>query len=196
MDFYTSIPAFSGVYKSNIDSLAKKTPYFYYCNMFPEEALTVIVRETTRYGIVMGILTSVSGNEINCFLAINIIMTYVKYPNYRMYWSSNQALRMSLIADITPLMKFEKIERYLQFEDNDTIPKSNTDIFVKVKPILEILKETFSGTVTPTEYQAIDEMIILFKGGSRAKQYIKSKPKKWGFKAWVRSSSDGFVIFF
>lgn len=36
-------------------------------------------------------------------------------------------------------------------------------------------------------------MIIPFKGRSRAKQYIQSKPQKWGFKVWVSASSDGYV---
>ncbi|XP_049782391.1 piggyBac transposable element-derived protein 2-like [Schistocerca cancellata] len=120
-------------------------------------------------------------------------MAYIKYPNYRMYWSSNPAFRMDLIADIMSLKRSEKIKTYLHFVDNDETPENNTDMFVTAKPILDILRETFSGTVTPAEYQSIDKMIIPFKGRSRAKQYIKSKPKKWGFEAWVRSSSDGYM---
>jgi hypothetical protein len=32
-----------------------------------------------------------------------------------------------------------------------------------------------------------------FKGKSNLKQYIQSKPKKWGFKIWIQANSNGYV---
>jgi len=44
----------------------------------------------------------------------------------------------------------------------------------------------------------IDEMMIPYKGikASTRRQYIKNKPKKWGFKMFVRWGIDGFVYDF
>jgi len=36
-------------------------------------------------------------------------------------------------------------------------------------------------------------MMVPFKGKSYLKQYLKSKPKKWGFKIWVQASTNGYV---
>ncbi|XP_054290788.1 piggyBac transposable element-derived protein 3-like [Macrosteles quadrilineatus] len=47
--------------------------------------------------------------------------------------------------------------------------------------------------MTPPEYLAVDEAVIPFKGRSRGKQYLKKKPKKWGFKVWVLAASNGYV---
>lgn len=52
-----------------------------------------------------------------------------------------------------------------------------------------------------TEFEtrfSIDEMIVPYKGkkvGNR-KQYIKNKPRKWGFKIFVRAGTTGFVYDF
>jgi hypothetical protein len=35
--------------------------------------------------------------------------------------------------------------------------------------------------------------MIPFKGKSNLKQYIQSKPKKWGFKIWVQANSNRYV---
>lgn len=49
----------------------------------------------------------------------------------------------------------------------------------------------------PEKKQSGDERMIKFKGHNLMKQYIKSKPIKWGFKAWLRAGSQsGFVYQF
>ncbi|XP_046674785.1 piggyBac transposable element-derived protein 2-like [Homalodisca vitripennis] len=103
---------------------------------------------------------------------------------------------MDLIADSMPLKRFEKIKRFLHFVDNDKIPDDNKDFFIKVRPVIEALNETFQTCMSPPEFLAVDEAIIPFKGRSRAKQYLKKKPKKWGFKSWVLAASNGYVCKF
>ncbi|XP_058868693.1 piggyBac transposable element-derived protein 3-like [Acipenser ruthenus] len=41
------------------------------------------------------------------------------------------------------------------------------------------------------EKLAVDEQMVLFKGRNRLKQYLPSKPKKWGYKILVFAGSDG-----
>lgn len=51
--------------------------------------------------------------------------------------------------------------------------------------------------VTPEEHNAIDEMMIPFKGSfSGIKQYMKGKPHKWGFKIWARAGQSGLLYDF
>lgn len=104
-------------------------------------------------------------------------MAYIKYPAYRMYWSSSPGLGFELIANAISLKRYEEIKRYLHFVYIDEIPENNKDCFTKIHPHLDTLEKSFAAAATLTEYMAIDEMIIQLKGRSRAKQYIKSKPK-------------------
>jgi hypothetical protein len=45
-------------------------------------------------------------------------MTYIKYPNTRMYWSSEPGLRMDQIANVMSVNRFSEIKRYLHFTNN------------------------------------------------------------------------------
>lgn len=119
-------------------------------------------------------------------------MTYIKYPNTRMYWSSEPGLRMDQIANVMSVNRFSEIKRYLHFINNLSAPNLN-DRYWKIRPVLEILHKTFHDCASPTENISIDEMMIPFKGKSNLKQYIQSKPKKWGFKIWVQANSNGYV---
>lgn len=120
-------PEFRGqiIYNLNNDE-SVKTPLHFFCQLLPDELVDIIAKEATRYVSQSGEPNfTTSMEEIKKFLAINLIMTYIRYPNYRMYWSSLTSLRMDLIADTLPLKRFEKLKRYLHFIDNTSIPKEN-----------------------------------------------------------------------
>lgn len=170
-----------------------ETPLSFFMEIFPEELFQHIRTETIRYAVQSGKDVKITTADIKRFIAVNIMMTYIKYPSYRMYWSSNQGLRLDIIADSMPLKKYEEIKRFLHFTNNHDIPQDNNDSFIKIRPLLDTFAETFANACTPTEFMAIDEMIIPFKGRSKCKQYIQSKPHKWGFKVWVRAAADGYV---
>lgn len=55
------------------------------------------------------------------------------------------------------------------------------DRLFKVRPILDLLKQNMRK-VAPEQRQSIDGQVIPFKGRSTVKQYLKSKPHKWGYK--------------
>lgn len=86
--------------------------------------------------------------------------------------------------------------RYLHFQDSTTIPADNRDRLIRLRPFLDLLHHTFHEARQPEESQSIDEMMVPFKGRSSLKQYIKSKPKSWGFKIWVRAGVSGYVYCF
>lgn len=124
------------------------------------------------------------------FLTTNMLMTIYRFPSYRMYWSSNDFERLPIIADAMSLKRFEKLKKYIHFINNESIPEGNKDIFIKIRPVVASFNESFSQVASPTEQIDFDEMIIPFKGRSRAKQYLR---KKRGFKAWVIASANGYV---
>uniref|UniRef100_A0A1A9ZJA0 DDE_Tnp_1_7 domain-containing protein n=1 Tax=Glossina pallidipes TaxID=7398 RepID=A0A1A9ZJA0_GLOPL len=184
-------PPFTSPFEIKISG---ETPYEYFKYIFTDEIFEHIVQETIRYAVDCGKDSfRVNVSEMKEFYGINIIMTYIKYPNYRLYWSSDAGLRLNLIADTMSLKRFEEIKRFLHYKNNHTIPSECDDIFIKIRPLLDMLSQIFENATTLSEFQAIDEMTIPFKGRHRGKQYNKSKPKKWGFKCWVRASQNGYV---
>ena len=51
-----------------------------------------------------------------------------------------------------------------------------------MRPVIDHLNSNFSEELWNDSEQSIDENRMKFKGRSGMKQYIKSKPIKWGFK--------------
>ncbi|KAJ8881340.1 hypothetical protein PR048_017821 [Dryococelus australis] len=71
------------------------------------------------------------------------------------------------------------------------------DKYYKVRPVLDIIKQNCNAVQNECR-QAIDEMMMPFKGtwAGNQTQNAKSKPKKWGFKIFVRASVSGFIYDF
>lgn len=61
-----------------------------------------------------------------------------------------------------------------------------------MRPLVNQLKKNMKA-VAPEERQSIDEQIIPFKGRSPLKQYMKSKPHKWGYKVFTRAGVSGIM---
>ena len=87
-----------------------------------------------------------------------------------------------------------EILKNLHFIDNTTRTEESSKSF-KIDPVIEHLNKAYKSAVEVDPSQSIDEHMIKFKGQSSIKQYIKSKPIKWGFKAWMRcASSTGYAF--
>lgn len=185
-------PPFLGQSSVNISG---ETPFDYFTFFFTEDLMNTIVYQTNKYAIEKGKDSlKLTNKELKVFLGINLAMTYIHYPRLRMYWSSVSSLRCSFIADAMTVNRFEEIRRYLHFVDNNQPQEERSkDRFWKLKTVIDSLHETFHKGQDPEEHMAIDEMMVPFKGHHGAKQYIRSKPKKWGFKMWVRASQKGYV---
>lgn len=118
-------------------------------------------------------------------------MTYLRYPQLRVYWSSVEGIRIPFIADNMTNNRFEEIKRNLHYASDDERVKG--DGYWRVRPVLDILHQTFHEANDNPEHQAIDEMMIPFKGRFYLKQYLRNKPKKWGFKVWARAGVSGYI---
>ena len=58
------------------------------------------------------------------------------------------------------------------------------DKLLKIRPVIDLLQESFKKCWIPHQECSIDEGMIPFTGRSSIKQYMKNKPDKWDFKMW------------
>ena len=68
----------------------------------------------------------------------------------------------------------------------------NFDRLFKVRPLLDHLQEKYNSITMP-QTLCIDEQMIPFKGKSTLKQYIPSKPHKYGYKVFILCSNKGII---
>nr|CAI5817627.1 unnamed protein product [Callosobruchus analis] len=87
------------------------------------------------------------------------------------------------------------LKRYQQINSAN----QNDDRYFKIRPALEIVRRNYEYiAVEEQKKQSIGEMVVPYKGkkaGSK-RQYIKSKPKRWSFRIFVRAGVSGIVYDF
>ncbi|KAF2890508.1 hypothetical protein ILUMI_15665 [Ignelater luminosus] len=135
-----TLPPFLGSEATNIQG---NSSLEYFLSFFTEDIVENIVYQTNIYAAQNNKLNvGFTKKEFCRFLGINLIMSYIKYPRLRFYWSSDEGLQINLIANSMSVNRYELILRYMHFID---------------------WKKT-SYAAEPKEYQSIDEQIIPLKG--------------------------------
>ena len=70
--------------------------------------------------------------QFKTFFGMNVVMSYVRYPKSRIYWSSETRLRLDLIADAIPANRFKQILSDMHFVNNYSLAPKNADRFVNL----------------------------------------------------------------
>ena len=85
--------------------------------------------------------------------------------------------------------RFEKIRQFIHFGNNENallFSDPQHDRLLKLRPVIEKLKEPFKLSLL------LDEQICFAKARNYLKQYLPSKPNKWGYKLFVLCGVSGF----
>lgn len=134
---------------------------------------------------------STTPQEIRKFFGILIYMSGYKYPNIRAYWGE---YAFPPIQHTMPRNRFDKIRRYLHFNDNDTVPPKSSpkhDLLYKIRPVIDHFNDKFTSFPLP-QHLCVDEQMCSTKMKAMLRQYLANKPHKWGFKLFVLSDSFGY----
>ena len=96
--------------------------------------------------------------------------------------------------------RFQLIEKFLHFNNNldpsyDPLDE-NRDRLHEVRPILDILRRQCKTVRYPGKELSVDESLVLFKGGVKFRQYIKTKRARFGIKLYELTTSDGITLDF
>ena len=87
--------------------------------------------------------------------------------------------------------RFEKISQYFHIANrtgyNHDDP--NWDELHLVREILDCVNGKLLGNYTPHKESSIDEAMIAFSGTLAFRQYMPTKPTKYGIKVWMRADS-------
>lgn len=183
-------PIFTGRKQSSVTSIQEPIEYFQ--KILDKEMLENIVLQSNLYAIQKNVNKplNLTCKELEQFIGILFMMSYMKGSHARMYWCRNT--RYDKIADLMTINRFEAIKSALHFNDNTTIPQPCTDKLFKIRPFLDKFNDKIKSVV-PGEKLSIDEQVIPFKGRSSLRTYNPKKPHKWGYKIYVLSGIDGVV---
>ena len=103
-------------------------------------------------------------------------------------WSTNTDTRNSLVCDAMSRNRFEEILSCVHLAHTK---ENENDRAWKIRPMIKICQEKFSHYLQMEENLSIDESMIKYYGRHPSKQFVKGKPIRYGFKAWLLCSSSG-----
>ena len=87
------------------------------------------------------------------------------------------------------IRRFWSIWSHLHVVDNNTL-SPNDGLTAKLKPLLDILENTFFISYSPAQEMCVDEAMIKYKGRvGKGKVKMPKKPVKQGFKIWCACCS-------
>ena len=79
-------------------------PIDFFMHLFTQDMIDDIVCNTNLYTVQKGKdKLALTSEEFKTFLGINLLMSNVRYPRFRLYWSSETGLCLELIADAMPV---------------------------------------------------------------------------------------------
>ena len=180
-------------YKPSSSNLPRSPLEVFYL-FFDDDVLQFLIEKTNGYAKFRGNHSfNVTNEEMKVFIGILLISGYVTVPRRRMFWQVDSAARNEMIANAMRRNRFEEIFRFIHGADNSNLIPN--DKFSKVKPFVNMLNDRFLryGTVFGANNVSIDESMIPYYGRHPTKQFIRSKPIRWGYKAWVAADPRGYA---
>ncbi|XP_072164713.1 piggyBac transposable element-derived protein 4-like [Diadema setosum] len=165
--------------------------------LFPLTLIQHLVQETNRYAAQkrqanpnLPRWQPVSVEEMKCYLGIRLYLSIMPLPEMRWMWSSDDVFGHLRIAEFMSRKRFEGIS--VNFHANDRtqhLPKEhqNHDKLHLIRPVLNEVLANCVQQYNPHQNCSVDEAMIAFRGRLGFRQYIPSKPTKYGIKVWMRA---------
>lgn len=184
------------------------TPFDYFSLLIPENFYEHIAVQTNLYanyrqqkeGKVDRAWQPTTASEIKLLFHIYITMGIHVLPEYKMYWASDERLRVDGVAGSMGKTRFEKLSQYFHLNDATTfVPRGHPghDPLHKVRPFLDLIRTNIATRFAAGKNISLDEAMIPFNGRLMWKQYIKGKPNPWGIKVWCATdASTGYLLNF
>eukprot|EP00106_Octopus_bimaculoides_P003298 XP_014770740.1 PREDICTED: piggyBac transposable element-derived protein 4-like [Octopus bimaculoides] len=173
--------------------------------LLPESFFENVMEETNNYA---QCIISIHGRndplwqptytaELRVFFTINIMLGVKQLPRLGNYWSPDIRYGDPYISSIMSKTRYSEISQYLHLIDSANASSKNDpnyDPLHKVRPVMDLLLNSYKTVYLPGKNLSVDEAMIGYKGRVHFQQYMPAKPTKWGIK--VCESGTGYCVNF
>ena len=92
--------------------------------------------------------------------------------------------------------RFQEVIRVMRFDDAEARrTRRSPDKLLPIRKIFEMWNETLVDAFVPGPNATVDEQLLTFRGRCSFRQYIPSKPGKYGIKVWaICDSSTSYAL--
>ena len=130
--------------------------------------------------------------ELKAYIGLLTIFGLNPSKQTRHYWSHDDFLSCQGVKNVFSRARFCKVSQYLHLSDRlNELPRSHPqfDILQKARPILRQLSDTFPRYFNASTYLALDEGMIKGRHRVKYRQYLPSKPARYGIKLFMLCNS-------
>jgi hypothetical protein len=172
--------------------LACKSEYEIWCEVFDDNIINLIMKETLLYAHrdKTHMDFNLTEEELLKFLGIILFSGYHSVPNEKHYWSNSPDLGVDLIRQTMSRDRFWQIKGFLHLADNHSLEEGNK--MAKISQLYELLNQSLQRVGVFHSDISIDESMVPYFGRHSSKMYIKGKPIRFGYKIWTLAGSDGY----
>jgi hypothetical protein len=161
---------------------------FFHLFILPND-LRTFAAATNEYAssIQENFLTNCS--EVRIWIALCIHMGIMKLARLEDYWSAsyqNNHIFSHMSRD-----KYKLFKRFFHPSSTPSTSHPLTHPFHIILPFIAHLPYRFRRHLHPSTYLSLDESMIAFKSWTPAKQFMRDKPIKYGFKAFTLAVDKG-----
>lgn len=122
-----------------------------------------------------------------------IAMSLVKKEDVKEYWNNSRLLCTPGIQELMPCSRFCQLYRNLVLRPITDTDENND--MLKIKRIRDRIISNSRTLCEPERHLSLDECMVPFSGCHTWKVFLKSKPVKYGFKAYVLAeASTGYIL--
>jgi hypothetical protein len=150
-----------------------------------DQFLDTIVECTNDKASSLGANFVTDRQELNTFLGVSILIGVYKGRGelVRAMWSKTEGRKC--ISQFMSCHRFQQLTKYLRFDLTNSRPTQRLQTkFAPMGSIFDMWEQKLSRPFIPYEYVTVDETLVPFRGRCSFKQYMPSKPAKYGLKFW------------
>ncbi|XP_051808612.1 piggyBac transposable element-derived protein 4-like [Acanthochromis polyacanthus] len=177
------------------------TPVQLFQLFFSNAVLLTILSNTNEHGSAhystpLNPWKAIDLKDMFCFISVLIYMGVVKCSSYTDYWWGGHLYSLPFPKRVMTGQKFLKMTWALHLSsaaaDAENEGRRGTAAFDrlgKIKPLYDDMREACKRNYHPRQEISIDERTVVSKARIGLKQYMKSKPVRWGYKLFVLGDS-------
>ncbi len=170
-----------------------------FCKFVPRRLINEMVTATNQYatgpkfGNYRSVWERTTTNELTAWLGLKIFMGVVQQGDTDGYWSEKTLV--PFVSNAMTRDRFQLIQYRLHITAEVVLGQDN--IWSKLLPLRDSVLQGCKTSFVPFEHITVDEQMCAFKGVHQAKQYLPSKPVRFGFKLFVSACADtAFILNF
>jgi len=128
--------------------------------------------------------------EMHCYLGLLILAGVMKGHNESVMSLWNEENGRAIFNQSMARNRFTAISRCIRFDDAAARRRTrSTDKLAPIRDVFELWVKSFQDCYIPNENVTVDEQLVTFRGRCPFRQFIPSKPGKYGIKIWALCDS-------